>query len=326
MSSLRPAALALVTFGALACDNAGSDLGVGLPAGRALSAQIYFDSDFSGTATAADTTIAGIRVYLMVGGTQVVLDSTTTDATGLVGFTNLEPGPYTISVDSAQALGDSLLTTLTPAVVTVTNTGPTPFISARLGYPELTVSGARGAAAGRRVVVAATVLAGGQLFGDSSAFVRDSTGAIRLPGSVVSAGGSVIPGDLVRVLGRVGSRGGQPVLEAARIALFFPGFANPAPDTLTSAEAANALAGARDADLARVLAGEITDTITQGADFLVTIDDGSGPLGVLIDGLLRLPTVAFVPGDSLNVLGVLAPLGGGTWQLRPRAQQDLTVF
>lgn len=326
MSSSRSVALALLVVAGLACDNAGADLGFGLPSGRSLSAQIYFDSDFSGTATAADTTIAGIRVFLLVGGTRDTVDSATTDATGLVGFTNLTPGPYTISVDSAQALGDTLLTTLTPAAVTITSSGPTPFISARLGYPELTVAGVRGATAGRKVVIAATVLAGGQTFSDTSAFVRDTSGALRLTSAAVTVGGSVIPGDLVRVLGRVGSRNGQPVLDSARIALFFPGFANPAADTLTSNEAAGALAGARDADLVRVTAGEITDTSTQGLDFRVTIDDSSGPLEVLLDARLQVPTAPFVLGDSLNVAGVLVPLGAGTWQLRPRSQQDITIF
>ncbi len=325
MSHARLATLLLLPLAGVACSNAGEDLGIGLPGARAMSAQVFYDRDFSGTATQADTAFAGLRVFALVAGTQDTAGSATTDANGLVDFSNLTPGQYTIAVDSLQVLGDTMVTTLTPARVTIANTGAAPFISARVGFPVLTVTGARTGTPGRKVVVAATVVAGSQSFSDTTVHVRDGGAAIRLTQATVTFGGLVLPGDGVRVLGRIGSRGGQPVLDTAQIVLVFPGAA-PVPDTLTSDEAARALAGIRDADLVRVTAGEITTTSPQGADLQVTIDDGSGPLDVLVGAALVGPSGPFVPGDSLNVAGVLVPGGGGRWRLRPRATQDIIIF
>lgn len=325
MSRARLATLTLLWLAGLSCSNDGADLGIALPGGGGISAQIYYDRDFSGNPTAADTAFAGLPVFLLVAGTQDTVGTDTTDANGAVNFSNLTSGPFTVSVDSALVLGDSMVTTLTPARATVTSGAAAPFISIRVGYPVLTIQEARSGAAGRKVVVAATVLAGSQSFSDTTVHVRDTGGALRLTQIVVTIGGTVLPGDQVRLLGRIASRTGQPVLDSARIALVGLGPA-PVADTLTSAEAANALVGTRDADLVRVIAGAVTDTLTVGADFRVTIDDGSGPLEVLIDSALQLGAGPFVPGDSLNVAGVLVPLGGGNWQLKPRAQLDITVF
>lgn len=325
MSRARLTTLTLSLLAGLGCSNAGDNLGFGPPSRGAMSAQVYYDLDFDGGPSGPDTTIAGLAVYLLVAGTQDTVATDSTDANGVVDFANLLPGQYSIAVDSLQVLGDTMVTVLTPNRVTLTNRGAAQFISARVGYPILTIAEARTAAAGRKVVVSGTALAGPQAFSDTTAYLRASGSAIRLTRAAVTFGGSVLPGDLVRVLGLTASRTGQPVLDSARMVLLFPG-ALPAEDTLTSAEAANALVGARDADLVRVVAGEVVDTLGQGADFRVTLDDGSGPLEVLLDAALQLGPGPVVPGDSLNVAGVLVPLGGGNWQLKPRAQLDITVF
>jgi len=325
MSRVRLASLTLLSLAGVACGNAGEGLGIGLPANGALSTQIFYDRDFSGTPSPADTAFAGLQVFALVAGTQDTVGTATTNANGVANFTNLPPGQYTIAVDSAQVLGDTMITTLIPARVSITSRGTAPFISVRVGYPVLTVPEARAGAVGRKVVVSATVLAGVQSFSDTTAHVRGVGAALRLTQATVVVGGQVVPGDLVRVLGRIRTRNGQPVLDSVQIVLVNIG-PKPAPDTLTSAEAAQALLGARDADLVRVTAGEITDTLTQGADLRVTIDDGTGPLEVLIDPALSLPSGMFLVGDSLNVAGVLVPGGGGSWQLKPRTSQDIVIF
>lgn len=325
MSRPRLMTLTLLLLAGLGCGNAGESLGFGPPRGGVMSAQVYYDRDFSGGPSGPDTAFAGLGVYLLVAGTHDTVATDSTDVNGVVDFANLAPGQYSIAVDSLQVLGDTMVTALSPARVTLTNRGAAPFISARVGYPVLTITEARAAAVGRKVVVSATVLAGRQAFSDTTAYVHDQARAIRLTNAVVTFGGQVIPGDLVRVLGLVASRTGQPVLDSARMVLVFPG-APPREDTLTTAEAANALSAVRDADLVRVVAGEVVDTLGQGSAFRVTLDDGSGQLEVLFDAALQLGPGPVVPGDSLNVAGVLVPLGGGNWQLKPRAQSDITVF
>jgi uncharacterized protein YdeI (BOF family) len=218
-----------------------------------------------------------------------------------------------------------MVTTLTPASVTVFAGGPTAQIVGRLGYPVVSIAAARNSAQGRRVVFAGIVLAGRQTFSDTTAYVRDSSGAMRLTAATVVVGGFVTPGDSVRVLGTVGQRSGQPVLDAARMAFLRPSQA-PAFDTLTTALSDNALGGSKDADLVFVGGTAITDTSTAGPNFVVTVDDGSGPLEVFFDSVLQVNTTLFIPGDSVRATGVLVPIGGGHWQLRPRQKQDATVF
>ena len=310
-----------------ACGNSGDGLGITPPGKRSVVGQLFVDRDFNGQLTQADTLVPGLRVFLLVAGGQsdtVAVD--TTDANGAVGFDDIPFGPYTVSVDSVPALGDSLRTFLTPTSVQVDASGTTPLFAIRLGFPTVNVAGVRASAAGRRVVTTGTILAGQQSFGDTSAYLRDTGGALRLTNAKVTVGNFVAPGDSVRVLGTVAVRNGQPVLDSARIVLLRPGTAAPTADTMTTAEVAVALAGARDADLVRIQASSVTDSATAGADYTVTVDDGTGPLVVVLDSVQGIPPTAVVPGDSLRVNGVLVPTGGGTWRLKPRVQADLTVY
>jgi len=323
---LRAGVLGAATALAVACGNAGDGLGIKLPTGPNVVAQVFYDRNFDNGPSPGDTAFAGIKIYLLVGGTRDTVDSATTDAAGAVSFASPPVGPYTIAVDSAVALGDSMIMSLTPATVTVAANGPTALIVGRLGYPVLSIGAARGSAVGRRVVIRGEVLAGRQTFRDTTAYVRDISGAIRLTAATVVVGGFTNPGDSVRVLGTVGVRGGQPVLDAARMALIQPSAAFPSYDTLTTSLADNALGGTKDADLAFVGGTAIIDTLTVGADFRVTIDDGSGPLEVLFDSLLQVNTALYIPGDSVRATGILVPTGGGRWQLRPRQKQEATVF
>ncbi len=323
---LRAALLGTAALSAVACGNAGDGLGIKLPGGPNLVAQVFYDRNFDNAPGVGDTAFAGIKIFLLVAGTRDTVDSAITDAAGAVSFTSPPVGPYTIAVDSAVALGDSMIMTLTPATVNLAANGPTGLIVGRLGYPVVSIAQARASAAGRRVVIRGEVLAGRQTFSDTTAYVRDTSGAVRLTSASVIVGGFTNPGDTVRVLGTVGQRSGQPVLGSARIALIQPSASFPSYDTLTTALADNALGGTRDADLAFIGGTAIIDTQTVGADFQVTVDDGSGPVEVLFDSLLQVNTALYIPGDSVRATGLLVPTGTGHWQLRPRQKQDATVF
>ena len=98
-------------------------------------------------------------------------------------------------------------------------------------------------------------------------------------------------------------------------------------DTLTTAVAATANGGVRDADIASLVGGEILSTSSANGDLTVTIDDGSGPLDLVVDSVLQVAPNIFVIGDSLSGQGILVPAAGGaTWQFRPRFRQDFTIF
>lgn len=324
----RHALPGLIVLIAAACSNAGDGLGITLLGSRNVVAQIYYDRDFNNAPVpaAADTTLPGITIYLLVAGTQDTVASGTTDATGTVNFPSVPLGPYTIAVDSAQALGDSLVTVLTPATVTVAGSGTAPFILARLGFPVVGVGAARASAVGRQVVLTGLVLAGPQSYSDTTGYLRDPSGAIRLTGADVVSGNFVTPGDSVRVRGRVAVRAGQKVLDGAQIVLLQPNLGQLATDTVGTAAAAGAVGATRDADLVFIDGAAILDTVSTASAFQVTIDDGSGPLEVVFDTLLSVNTAPFIPGDSLKATGVLVPVGGAKWQLRPRVPQDAVVF
>lgn len=327
-SLARPGLLLAALFTAAGgCGNAGDEFGINLPPAPGIAAQLFVDRDFNEVFSQRDTILAGVRVFLLVAGGQgdtIAVD--TTDVNGQVAYINLAPGPYTLSVDSVGSLGDSLFTFLTPASVQVVLSGPVPLFAIRLGFPTDDVPGVRGSAVGRRVVTSGIVLSGPQFFSDTSAFLRDDGGAIRLTSATVLIGNFVTPGDSVRVLGTVAVRNGQPVLDAAEIVLLIPGINAAIVDTITTAAAATAQGGALDADLVRIQAAGVTDSASVGGDYTITVDDGSGPVIVVVDSVLALNPTAVVPGDSLRVNGVLVPTGTGSWVLKPRITSDLTVF
>lgn len=328
MTRLRPAALATLALLPLAaCDNAGEDLGISLPENRDASALVVYDRNFDGLATLPqDTTRAGINVRLLYAGTSSVEEDGVTDAAGLVNFTKVPIGSYTIRVDSAQALGDSMITVLSPATIEVYHSGTPPGILALLTYRVVPTATVRTAPVGRRLVVPGVVLSAPPFFSDTTAFLRDTAGAIRLTASAVANAAFVIPGDSVRVLGTVRVRDGQRVLDSARIALVLPTGVLPSADTLTSAEAASAIGGTRDADLVFVGATEVVGAVASGAGFLVSLDDGTGPVEMEVDSVLGFTTAPAAPGDSVDVTGVLVPTGLGTWRVRPRVPSDFVVY
>ncbi|MEO8636487.1 MAG: hypothetical protein ABI587_14525 [Gemmatimonadales bacterium] len=309
------------------CANAGEDLGIRVRPGVGFSATVLYDRDHDGQPSGPDSVLANVPVFLKVPGGPDTLAVDTTDAAGRVAFLGIPTGPYAIEVD-ASALGDSLETLLTPRAVQVFPSGNPGSIIALLTFPSLTVAQARALSIGSRALVTGLVLAGPQSTRDTSASLRDSTGAVRLTGVKILIGGFAAPGDTSRVLATVGVRNGQPVLTIASISLVV-GAAGPAPggDTLTTAVAATANGGALDADVVSVVGAEILSTSSANGDLTVTLDDGSGPLEMVVDSVLVITPGIFVVGDSLSGTGVLVPAtGGAQWQFRPRFRQDFTIF
>ena len=193
--------------------------------------------------------------------------------------------------------------------------------------PVITIAAARQLTAGRTVQVIGTALNGSSTFADSSVFLADVSGAIRL----TRLRTAVAAGDSVRLKAVTSSRGGQPTLDGGTATKLGTGFF-PTAATLTTSVAAGAAAGTRDAQLAVVNNATITDTSRTSTSFLLTMNDGSGPLQVQLDGSAdaafqsaSLPG-RFVPGSKFNLLGVLAATGPGAWQLRPRSAADMTFI
>jgi hypothetical protein len=135
----------------------------------------------------------------------------------------------------------------------------------------------------------------------------------------------VAAGDSVRFLGRVGAANGQPVIQEAQ-ATILQIASPPVAIRLTTGDAALAGGGGRDADLVRIVDGTIgTDTATVAGDYQFTVDDGSGPVRVVLDNDASLTRTPYVPGVVMDATGVLVPDGAGAWLLKPRVNADLVA-
>jgi hypothetical protein len=264
----------------------------------------------AGTIVAAQTLSNGDRVMGVDDGSgrlDVVLDANVT----------FDVGPY----ESGALLRAT-------GVLVPTGTGtwqlkPRAATDATATYPTVSVAEARSLEVGRTVYVRGHALNGWITFGDSTVHVADPTGAIRvlrLPATTLFAG------DSIRVLGTVAVRNAQPVLIAGNAVVLQAGVGLPAPDSVTTAVAAGAEAGSRDAAQVAV-SGTISASETNGAgDLVLTIDDGFGPLFVVLDVDVGFPTADYEVGVQVRVRGVLVPASAGThWQLKPRVLADIAV-
>jgi len=321
-------ALLLLVTALAACSNAGEDLGFGAPKSGGLNVVVYFDRDNSGGfSTPEDTTRQGVRVRLLVGSSVPVLVTTdTTIPDGSVGFPNLESGNYQVEVDT-QFLKDSIVATPVPPVVTVRAGDTPPTIAVGLAPPLVSVQQVRATLpVGKIVLLQGVISSGRENFSDTSAFLADASGPLRLQ-KVRNLDGSTFndPGDLVRVRGRIAVFRGQRVLDSARIH-FVQGTPPPAPEVLTTGSAATAVSGTKDAALVVVRNAVIQDSSTVGGVFQIGVDDGSGRLELRFDPLGDPDRADFVMNSLIDATGVLVPTGStGPWQLWPRDGGDYLV-
>ena len=310
---------------ALGCSNAGADLGFTPTGFGQVIGFVYVDRDGSLDPTGgADTTLAGIRVGLVAGTTDTVV-SALTDATGNVIFNNVPFGDYTLVVDS-NTVGDSLVVqAIDSSGVTLRANDAQQTVIARLGFPSVTIAAARALPPGSRILVRGLVLARLGAYGDTTAHIVQSGVAIRLTNGV-HGGPATAPGDSVRVVGTTATRNGQPVLDNAVIYAFQFATSAPAATPLSTLLANGADGGVQDAALIQITGALISDTLTVGSDYQVTVDDGSGPLVILLDGDVLFQRGLFDIGSSVTGQGILVPAaGGGTWVFKPRSQADVTI-
>ena len=198
----------------------------------------------------------------------------------------------------------------------------------RLGYTEVSLAAARLLPAGRRVLVRGKVVAPLQDFRDSSAFLVDTSGTLRVTDARPRFGGNGNNiGDSVLVLGTTGQQAGQAVLRDGLFLTYGPGLA-PLPQVVTVAEALDAKAGTLDAALVQLSNVVIRDTVASGPDFIVKVADPATPdvtVNVLVDQLLSAPHTDFSPGRTGTFRGVLVPQGDGTWVVKPRGAPDIIL-
>src|SRR5690606_18240419 len=193
-------------------------------------------------------------------------------------------------------------------------------------YPSVPIRDARDQPVGTCIFVYGVALNAWTTFGDSTLHVTDGTGSIRATRVRQSP---VAVGDSIRLLGLVTTgTGGQRVLSNAQVArIYQPAVVQPVPTVLETAAAASAGGGQHDAALVKVETATILGaSTTPSGDRLLIVDDGSGPLEMLIESSTGITTSQLVSGAVLiEATGVLVPVAAGKWQLKPRFDGDLKL-
>jgi hypothetical protein len=89
--------------------------------------------------------------------------------------------------------------------------------------------------------------------------------------------------------------------------------------------AATTDSGLLDTALVGVAGATTIDISTAGTDVAIRENDGSGPLDVVFDPNLGRPAPPAPLGGTLSGNGILVPVTGSTWQLKVRADADVTI-
>lgn len=323
----RAGVLVIGLLAAVGCDGGGGEPVVGVNGRGIVKGFVFFDVNGTGALDALDLPQAGVRVFVFPRGSRDTIGRGTSGADGVYRITGVPVGDYIAVVDSA-TVGDSARVVRVDQGSFTLRVGDSVTVTVGVSYPAVTVAQARVIPGGTRVFVTAVALTAPTSFGDSTVHLADSSGAMRATRVLQ---GVLLIGDSVRFLGTRGARDGQPVLDnASAFPVGQPGA--PVAALVSTATADGADGGRLDAALVRVSDATITDTATIDRqspltdDFLVTMDDGSGPVVVVFDG--DTPGLAFtgyVPGATVDITGVLVPTGGGSWRIKPRVPLDVGV-
>ncbi len=310
---------------ATACTDSGDVTRVDVDATGTVAGVLFLDVDGGGEFDTGDTRLSDQRVVLgtSAGGS---VREVTTDDDGEFVIPEVPVGSYVARVPAA-VLGDSLQAG-EPATVTVVQ-GETSTVQVDLTYPAFLLEEIAGLATGRRVFTSGIALNQRLSFGDGRVHIRGAEDALRAV-DVERIGFNT--GDSIRMLGRTAIRQGQTVLDDVSVSVLVPLAAVPAPVVTSTAAAATAEGGEIDADLARIRDARILDTATVAGDFVLTVDDGSGPLEVLLQSFQSFNLAALEPDPVVRVTqmtGLLVPFvegdGSTRWQLVPRGGFDIAT-
>ncbi len=300
---------------------------LGISATGTVFGTVTFDADGSSDVGLADSPMEGVRVRLLTPVSRDTVLRATTSATGRFRFSSVPVGSYKLVVDAA-SLGDSIDAAGFPERNVTLLPSDSVQSDALLSFPVLTTTQARLATLGARVFVRGVALHSLATYSDTLLHMVDTAAALR---AVRVRPSTVANGDHVRLRGRIAVRDGQRVLDDVTVFALGTALNVPAAPVLSSAAAATAAGGARDAALVRLVNVAVVDTQTVLGSLRVTVTDGSGNLVMLLDRRadpgFRPPFVVGVwdTGRRYDAIGVLVPLSIGVWALRPRSTLDIVA-
>jgi Lamin Tail Domain len=186
----------------------------------------------------------------------------------------------------------------------------------------LTVAEARARPDGALVVVAGTSLTGSDFY-DGGGYVADATGGI----AVLVEGGTFPRGVGLVVAGTVDDRYAQ---RTVRVDIADVGIDGASPEPESSPAETGAIGEAHEGTLVEI-SGLVQGSPTELASGLAfEVDDGSGPVRVLIGPATGISTADWLPGTALTLIGVVGQRdssGTGTdgYRVQPRDDADVTL-
>ena len=304
----------------IGCADATTGPGVEIGAAGAFTAVTYLDRNDNNVLDADESVLAGVPVVLVRGAADTVMRRVT-NATGIAEFRNVAAGSYRVATASS-AVTDSLTSSAqNEREITIAANDTAESLIAFV-YPSATIRSARTLPLGKRVQLRVTALHGWSSFGDSTLHLTDSTGTLRATAVRPANFGA---GDVVRVVGTTANVSGQPAIRDVTVLVVGVGSA-PAPRSLTTLSAASANGGELDAALVKIANAAVVGWQVSAGDVIVTVNDGSGKLEVLMDRDAGLDLSRMERGATLNATGVLVPARTtSVWQLKPRSGSDIDL-
>ena len=302
---------------AAACETAGERT-LGIDGSGVVAGIIGVDVIGSGVLGSGSPVMRDVEVVLRSLTGRGIIARTMSQANGVFFFQNVPIGEYEVTV-SPGSVPDSLVLLRVDSAHVRLGANDTTVATIVLSYPTVSLTEARTVALGRSVFVEGVVLNAWPTYGDSTIHLAGPESGLRL---IRVAPTGVVVGDSVRVRGVRGTRDGQPVLHSAN-AIFLRTVEPRQPETVDTWTAARADGGRLDALFVRVGPSAITDSASLATgDFRLTINDGSGPLDVVLDRniLFRLNLAGPLFEHTLEASGLLVPResAGGDWTLKPR--------
>ena len=318
--------LALLASG---CQDEADD-GISVEATGAVDGLAWLDRNGNGVLEGLDGPAPGVTIQLLPPTGRQILYSAESNAAGEFIMPAVMVGDYRVAVDTP-SVGDTLRIVRVDSANPTVAAGDTASILVAVSFPATTIDGLRAAPLDRQYFVEGDVISEWDTFGDGTLHIRDATGAIRALRVQVN---DAALGDRVRLLGTTSLQAGRRVIKDVLVFPVETGVESPDPVTTTTGTAATADAGTLDADLVRVSDAVIQDTLRSSFNEVVfRVDDGSGPLDIVLDQNLPTFFLDFPPdsvlGVPLDATGILVPPASGargTWVLKPRRNPDLLVI
>ncbi len=315
-----------VLLTSLSCTDASNVTLIEVQASGAVVGLTFLDNNGNGNADGVDTPFPGLTVLLTAARGGAPVATAVTDTTGTFRMPDVPVGNYRVALDPA-SVGDSL--EVSGDVQIQVRRDSTSQATIGVSFPVLSFEEIRSAAPGRKVFTSGIALNPRPNFGDGVVHLQADTVYLR---AINVERASISTGDSLRLLGRTGMNNGQPVLDDVTPFVLVNIATIPVALERSTGPAATAEGGKIDAALLRVRSAEIHDTSTVNGDFHFYLDDGTGPIEVVLRSFLQANASIIRPDTILRIketTGLLTPFaqptGGVRWRLLPRAGADITL-